>query len=237
MKRRTLLFSLLIAVIIFSIYTNKKDNKIFYLSLGDSLSGGVTPYGNRDYGYSDYIKDHLIEKGFLEKYVNYNQLGSYRITDLINDINNNKELIINNEIKTLKNVLVKADIITISIGENDLLYRLTLESTENLYKYANEIIRDIENLLKIIRTYSKEQIFLVGYYQPLFLNDDNEIVELFVYLNDHLDTLSNNYNINYIRLNTLFYGNKTYLPNPLDIHPSKRGYEVIANEIIREIKK
>ena len=234
MKRKTLFLGLLIIVIIFSIYVNNKDNKIYYLSLGDSLSAGITPYGNRDYGYTDYIKDYLIMENKLEKYVNYNHLGSYRITDLISDINNNEEIIIDNEIKTLKNTLVKADIITISIGENDLLYRLSFESNEKLYSYVNEVIKDIDILLNLLRKYSKEKIYFLGYYQPLFLNENKEINELFIYLNNRVEKLANNYNVSLIKLNDLFYGNKKYLPNPVDIHPSKHGYQAIANEIIRK---
>ena len=41
------------------IYLGFKDNKIYYLSMGDGLSLGVTPYGGVDYGYSDYVKDYL----------------------------------------------------------------------------------------------------------------------------------------------------------------------------------
>lgn len=237
MKRKTLLFSFLIIVIVFSIYVNKKDNQIYYLSLGDSLAAGVTPYGNRDYGYTDYIKDYLIIENKLEKHVNYSQLGSYRITDLINDINNNNELIIDNQIKTLKNTLVKADIITISVGENDLLYRLSFESNENLYLYANEIIKDIDVLLNIVRKYSKEEIYFLGYYQPLFLSENKKVTEIIDYLNDQAKKLSINYNVKFINLNNIFFNNKKYLPNPSDIHPSKQGYEAIAKEIIKEIKK
>jgi hypothetical protein len=46
----------------FLIYLSTFDRKIYYLSLGDSLALGVTPYGGYDYGYSDYVWIILLIK-------------------------------------------------------------------------------------------------------------------------------------------------------------------------------
>ena len=102
MKIKTILVSSIIVLLVFLIYLTTLDKKVYYVSLGDSLALGQTPYGNLDYGYTDYVKDYLIDKKILEKYIKEFSDKNYRITDLIRDINDNKKIYINNKPKLLK---------------------------------------------------------------------------------------------------------------------------------------
>ena len=90
---------------IFIIYLTTLDKKVYYLVLGDEISLGLTSNNKYEKNYTEYIKEYLEEKNILEKYINEYTTQNYRITDIINDINNNKE--IEDTKQSLKNALIK----------------------------------------------------------------------------------------------------------------------------------
>ena len=234
---KKILFIGTILLMTFLIYLSFIDKKVYYVALGDSLATGMTPYGTEDYGYTDYIKDYLEQNDLLETYINQYAKSNYRITDLTNAIKENKKIVINNKEKTIKNVLIKADLITLSIGLNDILTRISLSPTIDynaLYDYIDETIEDLEELLIYIRQYCKEDIILVGYYNPFTNLEPSQSNQLFEYVNKRYQELSDNYQIQYIEIYSKLQ-DKKYFPNPKDIHPSKEGYKVIADSIIKVI--
>lgn len=236
MKLKYLLIAGVISLVVFLIYLSTLDKKIYYLSLGDSLAVGLTN-DNQKYGYSEYLKEYLEEKDLLETYLNdYSQIG-YRTTDLIKDIEDNKKIKIEGHTKTLKNALVKADIITIAIGSNDLISKISYTDDYNkLYDYADEMFKDLEKLLKLIRQYCKEDIFIIGYYNPTDFND-SKIDEVFQYLNHKGKELSEEYKMTYIDIYQTFLENENYVPDVFNIHPSKEGYRAIFDKLLVEIKQ
>ena len=212
------------------IYLGFKDNKIYYLSMGDGLSLGVTPYGGVDYGYSDYVKDFLEEQELLETFVNYSK-NNCRTTDLINDINNNVSV---ND-KTLQNVLIKADLITLSIGNSELLTNLELNNDFGINDLSNRFdnyIKDLDALLTLLRKYSKERIVLLGFYDP---TNSPTLKPVFTNLNTQIKNLCSKYDIIYIDTYNLFL-DKNYIINQNNFYPSKEGYSVIGNKIIEFIE-
>ena len=237
MKIKTILVASIIVLLVFLIYLTTIDKKVYYLALGDSLALGQTPYGNIDYGYTDYVKDYLRNKGILEKYVNDFADKNHRITDLIRDIKDNKKVIINEKDQTLKNALIKADLLTLSIGLNELLYKfgITNIDSEDNYNYLDEMMLDMDELFKLLKEYCKEDIIVLGYYRPILYLKSEDITKYVNYANDKLKNLCDKYNIHYISIAPLIEDNIKYLPNPLDIHPSKPGYEVIAKKIIEKV--
>ena len=50
------------------IYNFTIDKKVYYLTIGDSLSKGTNEYGIVTKGYSDYIKDYLNSNKILKEY-------------------------------------------------------------------------------------------------------------------------------------------------------------------------
>jgi lysophospholipase L1-like esterase len=221
------------------------DNKVYYLALGDSLAAGQNPYKGISYGYTDYVSDYLRSKNKLSFYTKKFAVSGYRTTDLINDINQNKYVIIDNKKVTIKHALTKADVITLSIGANDLFYKLgitnidlTYYNTANLNKYVDEVILDIEKLIVLIKKYCKEDIILVGYYNPLWSMRKiyaKDLDHVFVYANEQLKQISKKYNLYFADIHKLFEQNIEFLPNPLDIHPSNEGYSAISKEIVKII--
>lgn len=220
---------LILAVIIltvFLIYLTTIDKKIYYLALGDEISLGMTENGYYEKDYTKYVKEYLEKINKLEIYQDEFRAQGYRITDIINDIENNKEIEETN--KTIKNALIKSDLVTISIGTNDIISKT---NAINKYNYNNikesleKINKDMESLLKLIREYCKEDIILIG----IYINDEDEnINNLLKNENIILKNLSEKYNITYVDLyNTLNSKEKFY--------PNKEDYTIIGNKIIEII--
>ncbi len=232
---KKIIIGIIVVGLVFLIYLTTIDRKIYYLALGDSLAVGINAYNEKSYGYTNQVSNYFKSKNKLEAFVKEFAKEGYRTTDLINDINSNKELIIDNKSKTIQNALIKADITTISIGSNDLLYHLTMDSGKP-YDKVDQIMNDINNLFKLVRTYSKEDIYVVGYYN-LAPNYELKVKmeELLLYANQKLYNLCDEYNIKYVDIYDLFKYND-YLPNPTNIHPSNEGYNAIANKIIALIR-
>jgi len=102
---------------------------------------------------------------------------------------------------------------------------------------AIEILPSVDECIKEIRKYAKEDLIIVGYYNPipfLFNTSQDEIDKLFAYIDDEYKKIAEKYDAGYISNYELFKVNKEFLPNPMDIHPSTKGYEAIANQILTE---
>jgi hypothetical protein len=172
MKKCFFLLSIILIVIL--IYSGTKVTKKSYLVLGIDSN-------------LDYINDKKsnLEKNnkllnFNTKYVNKN----YRITDIINDIKFKKEI----DNKTILNYIIKADYITVNVGYNDLKSIIN-ESEIYLYDDIDSIIIDLDELFKLLRTYSKEKIEFIK------IETDSNIDD---YVNSRVEKLCNKYNIIYI---------------------------------------
>ena len=185
MKLKGLLILLLISFIIFIIYRFNIDNKIYYINITDS-----------DITYNKEIKNYLNKNKKLEKYINYKDLN-YRITDLINEINDNKEIRINGKKFTLQNSLIKADLLTVKIGSNEIKYKIKDKDLTGLYNYIDEYLNDLDKLFKLLRKYDKETIIYIN-----TVNNQNEYIdEIIEYLNLKVEELCNDYKIEYMELN------------------------------------
>lgn len=115
-----------------------------------------------------------------DKMMDITNSNDYRLMDLINDISDNKIITYNNKEYRIQNLLIKADKIIISIGSNDI---------KSNYDYLDSLLSDIENLFILIRKYSKEKIYIIGY------KENNEYTK---YLNSKLKSISKRYNIEVI---------------------------------------
>lgn len=237
--KKLLIFGLIV-LSVFLIYLCNMDKKVYYLALGDSLANGDGAYGKEIRSYSDYVSDYLKNKNLLETYVDEFAQSGYRTTDLINSITDNKKVSVNKKQVTLQNALIKADLVTVSIGANDILNKINTESPidyASLYNYIDDLGDDLEELLSLMREYCKEDIVLVGYYNPYpYLNNVNTD-NVFSYLNSKYEKISKEYDVIYVEISTLFKENPQFLPNENDIHPSKDGYRAISGEIISAVNK
>ena len=216
----------IIILSIFIIYLTTLDKKVYYLVLGDEISLGLTSNNHYEKNYSEYIKEYLEEKKLLEKYINEYVTQNYRITDIINDIKTNKEL--EDTKQTLKNALIKADLVTISIGTNDIMSKIETTNKMNKIDYKKlkdnieSIKNDYEQLLKQLREYCKEDIIVIG----IYINTNNEyIYEMIKNLNQQFKNISKNYNIEYIDLYEL-------LTSEEYVYPTKEDHIIIKESVI-----
>ena len=203
-----ILFLFLLCLACYLIYQNTKQNKIYLTAIGDELA---------TYKYVDnYPK------------IKYNQ--KFTQTDLkTNDLL--YILKYNEEKDTLHQTLKKSDIIVISIGLNDIYYKLN-DNTKEIYTYLNSIIDTYEEILKEINKYSYQKVFVLGYY-----NITNENNDLFNYINYKLNKITNNYSYTYIDLNTTIGNNPKYYQKEHNYRLNKLGFKQISSLIVENLKK
>ena len=219
---KKILTIIIVLLAVFLIYLGFKDKEIYYFSMGDSLANGINSYNAKDYGYADYVKDSLEIKKY-ESFTNNNK----RSIDFVKDIEDNIKI----NGKNIQNILIKADIITLSVGMNDLFSNVTFNndfSVNDLYMKLEEVMVDLENLFKLLRTYSKEDIIYIGIYNCL---KENSLDEFFIYANEQLKKLCDNYKITYLDIYNEF-NDSTYFDNPNSYFPNKAGYKLISSKII-----
>ncbi len=204
-------------ILTFLIYYFNIDKKIYYLSLGDFLANGINNLEKVDNNYSDNIKEKY--KNNLQNYVNYSQVDDYRVMDLINDINYNKEVTYNKREYKIQNLLIKANLITISIGMNDLIYKKNID-----YNYVDNLLSDIDTLLSTIRKYNKDKIYFLSFYNII---DNEKIIE---YSNKKLSRICEKNNIYFIDISEL----NNYIVK--GIYPNIHGYTYVTDRILNFTK-
>lgn len=247
LKFKKLFIIIMTLLLVFIIYTVNADQTYTYVALGDSVALGQNPYGEINYGYTDYIANYLKKNDLLRSYTKGYAVSGYRTTDVINDINLGKTIDIDGEQVNIKKALREANLVTISIGANDFLQKLNVSSLDkkippldNLKKIIDEIIPDIEKTLATVKRYAKGQIIVVGYYNPLpslFKTNSTELDLLFAYAKEEYQKICNKYNVDYVDVYETMKKDADYLPNPFDIHPNTKGYEAISKEIISFLEK
>ena len=172
---KKMLLILFIFILVFMIYYLNLDRKVYVLSIGDN-----TFFNDK---YKKNIDNYLGKK--LENNVIFSNDGDYRIIDLLNDIKDNKKFNFKDNEYTINNSLIKADIIFISIGMNELRFN------NNNYDYVDEVIKDLDEVLKLVRKLCKEKIYIFNFYN---LGCD----ELNHYVNNRLEKIVSRYNIDII---------------------------------------
>lgn len=180
---KKILFVLVVFLFVFVIYLANMDKKVYYLALGDS-------YESFD-NYSFYVKDYLNEKGVLEKSVYDYSNSEDRITDIYNRIISNEK----SSSGTLKNSLIKADLVTLKIKIDDVYEKINDSSYAYIYDYVDDLTKDFDKLLSLIRKYSKEDIMFIGYN---YINDSKNNRKIISYLNKRYKEVCDKYDIIFI---------------------------------------
>lgn len=222
-------FIIMTVLLIVLIYVLNLDRKVFFFVIGDSIALGKSD-NNVVTNYNDYIKNSLEKDKRLEKYVNEYTTTDLRINDVINDINNNKKISTNNKTYNIKNLLIKADLVTISINNEDVLSKLNNNYTvKELYTWADELAKDYETMLMTIRSYCKEKIFVIGYYYPNITENSSNKISIISYLNDTFKEISSLYKVEYINTAELFIENNSFLDK---YYPTELGQEQISKQVL-----
>lgn len=225
-KKRNIILIIALISISFLIYNKFHDDKIIYLALGDEYVLGKTPFEKYNLSYSDYFSTYLKSINKLKEYDKSFSKNDYRVVDLINDIKNNVK---NDNNEYLNQKILKSDIITISIGNNDLLYKIENEKiNKNTFDYIDSLFIDMNYLIEIIRKISDCKIFIVGYYY----NDMNEKLSDYIYMN--YKSLEKYNNVYYVDIRS---DDIRYIPNKNNNYPTLEGYNNIYNRILGVINE
>ena len=134
MKRRYKLIIIICIGIILTIIINslKVTSKTSIVALGDGFSEGMTPYNVAGMSYNDYLKELYLKDNNLDDY-NHEFTEEHLTTHMLNEIiSNNKKGKLTG--LPIKQVLAKADLITISIGLNEFAEKSFLEKINKDYK-------------------------------------------------------------------------------------------------------
>ncbi len=219
--KKILVFGLIILAV-FLIYLCNLDKKVYYLALGDNQ--------NNQKSYSTHIKDYLKKQKLLETYVKTK--NTYRTTDLINKIKQNKKINHNKKEITMQNALIKADLVTLSIENKDIIEKIEKNDiTNKTYNYIDDLTKDLDKLLSLTREYCKEDIIMTGYYNPYPKNKQSE--KIINYLNKKYKETSKKYNVIYVEIDTLFKENPAFINDK----STKDSSKAISGEIIGRINK
>lgn len=237
MKKKKLVIFFLALIPIYIIYNLTYEESFTYLSIGDDLAKGHTPFETYGESYTDYVYTYLKNKhekailntDFIEE--------DLRISDLLSKIKNADK---QNE-KTLPQLIKEADIITLSIGSEELFskirsnYELYIKDNTKIFKYIDDMFINFEELIKEMKKITSADIYIVGYYNPV--QDSNASLDsIFNYLDIKFKTLEKKHKITYVRIYEGFNTKPYYLPNPNHAFPSLEGYNYIATKIIEKIE-
>ena len=203
---------------------------IDYVALGDSLAAGMTPIGGIDLGYPDYLANRFEQSQYTVDFKNFGFPG-YTSTNLAQDVLTRADV---------QTKIQEAEFITIDIGANDLLPAVA-DSTK-VPVALGAVAANLQTILaKIDQLNPTVKVYVMGYYNPFpywpqaqqasilpLLDTFNGIIEARTIANG--DT--------FVETDTIIAKDyQTYLPNPVNIHLSKEGYQLVAKEFWKNIDK
>lgn len=227
-KYLKIIILIIICILVYFIYRNSPKRNITYTTLGDGYSIGINSYGKKDYGYNSYIKDFLEQNDRLYRYYDEYSYDDMMIKDLYNEITNGV-----GSKKNIKQVLRETDIITLSIGLNDLIYKESLSSnllSKSDEDIVDEIVMELDVLIDEIKKYSQADIYLIEYYNSYKSNDELKLL---------LDNLNKKYEdyakSNKIKCIPMKKNLDKYFENPNSNYPNSLGYGEISKEILSSL--
>jgi lysophospholipase L1-like esterase len=217
--------------------TSSSVQKLNYVSLGDSLASGETPYGVKSgYGYTDVIAGDLASEGVLGNYSKYGVSG-YTTSDVLNQLQDT------NVIASIHN----SQIVTIDIGADDLLSLLKGYLTGENVDLITQIGVTTQNIKKIIQSIQtinpSAKIYIMGYYNALpnlTSQQETEFLPFLSAFNNYVKSVVSGFNNTttlpvYVDTYDSMNNNlQQYLPG--DIHPTVDGYKVIGQDFWNLIK-
>lgn len=192
------------------IYNYTVNKKIDVLIIGDSVATGDTIYGNSGISYNLFFKQYMADK----------KLGNYDVTYTNNNMTTrdfNYQFTENNEIndKHLQNRIKDAEIIIISLGQDELVGNSKINNLRNLER--KEFYENYNKMLSNIRLISNESIYVIGFYGDI-INQLNEI-------ESKLINISKNFDSKYLKISNII-SDEDYFDDT-KIHLNYEGHKKI----------
>ncbi|MGT2887035.1 SGNH/GDSL hydrolase family protein [Streptococcus didelphis] len=234
----------------------KKENKTLqYIAIGDSLTEGVGDSTNQG-GFVPLLSKDL-EDLFAVK-VNFQNYG-------VSGNTSQQILKRMSEKQQIKDDLKKADLMTLTVGGNDVLAiirknlsNLKLSSFE---KPSTQYQARLKKIIDLSRKENKDiKIYVLGIYNPFYLNfpemtEMQAVVDNWNQKTEDIITEYDDKNIHFVPINEQLYkgingqegivqseGDKTRVLNDVlftgdHFHPNNIGYQIMSDAVLESIKK
>ena len=192
--------------------------------MGDSFSVALTPYGVVGTSFTDYLYEELSKQNKLK---NYNYDYSYNHLT-IKELN---ELLAHNNIKKgipIKQLLSKANIITIAIGIDELADISLKKDIDN--EDISNYISEYDKLLQVIRDFYHDRIYIIGLY-PVYDFKKSRVIEL----NNKLRMLCGKYSVMFIDIFPYTMDKNNYYAND-NYHLNYRIHKKISDIILESLR-
>lgn len=229
-----------------SVAKAQSDLSVQYTALGDSLAAGVNELSELGQGYSDFLAQYLAEDGFDVKYNKGFAYPGYKTGDVLADIKANVEKPfftlggLQQEKTNIGTAINDADVISLSVGANDVLKYIQRSATGEISFDAMGVIQEVQVIAQNVQAIFNEirvknsdaDIIVMGYYNPFPYLDASYQAQLKVLVTTLDNTVSKIVEANggiYVKVAEDIAANySTYLPNPQNIHLSAAGYKAVA---------
>lgn len=203
-------------------------NRIVYTALGDSLTVGTGAFFSHGFvqRYA-YLTEKALSRPIQVDVIAKNGMSSSELVDVI--IKN----------PNIRSSILKANILTITIGGNDLLQANRLFQETGNFQVFQSALQQLKNNLttilseiSLLKSYSSTPYFvrIIGLYNPYpRLPYSQYVVEHF---NRVLSSFTTNNNIVKIVNISHLFNNKQQLLSLDRLHPNKIGYQLIAEQLV-----
>lgn len=225
MKKKLILICSFGLIAILFIYYSTINNKVKLLTLGDGVASGMTAYNVNGYSYTDYLKDYFKKQNHLQNYISNFAEPNKTVKQILEEINKNYAIEINQETITIQQAIKEANVITISVGQDELANRSLTEKISS--KDLNEYYKDIKTLLKYIRKINHERVILIGLYDAYNLNDVSLI-------NQELSKIASEQKCDFVDISNILKIEE-YFFNDTSYYFNYKGHKRISEELIKLI--
>ena len=222
MKKKIIIITLVSSMLSILIYFYTKKEEINIVAIGDAISLGMTPYNIKGYSFNDYLKEKYNSNRELHSYYEYASVGK-TVKELTYEIKENKSLIINDKKQGIQQIINNANILTITIGMDELSEdKITLD-------IIKDYLKDMEELLKLIKSLNNKKVIVTG----LYTIKKKELLSINK-INTSLRELCSSYNFIFIDISTILTDNNYYF-EPNNYYLNYLGNKAIYSEIIKKL--
>ena len=230
MKITIVLIIFLIIVVLSYFIMSKREMNYTILGEKEIFSNNLVSKN-----FSDLIYEKLSTEKNFWFYSKEFIKEDIRIIDLINIIKDNQK----SDNLSIQNILNRTNILILNIGNSEIYYKLSkLDIEENndktVYRYLDEITKDMVKLLKEIKKYNNSDIYVLGYYNNTNnMNND----KYYKYINNLMNNYCKNNNIYFIDTYEILNKNIDYLSQNMPIYITNEGNIALFNKIYSKIAK
>ncbi|MGD6777509.1 SGNH/GDSL hydrolase family protein [Sutcliffiella horikoshii] len=211
------------------------DRSFKLVFFGDSLTQGVGDKSKKG-GFTSIIKQHYEAKPYID---------NVSVTNLGVRGNRTNHLLKRLEDPEVQEALAEADVIFMTVGGNDLMKVIRenfLDLTFSLFDKEQELYaKRLDSVLGEVRKHNDfSRIYLVGLFNPFyhFFQEIEEMNEVVTNWNATTISILDEYpNTAYVPIQDIFIDPVENLLDDDQFHPNQKGYQLIGNNIINEIKR